>query len=724
MLSQVIFMTIKVFKEVIIMPESTLHINRLIHEKSPYLQQHARNPVDWFPWDDEAFEKAKREDKPVFLSIGYSTCHWCHVMAHESFENDEIAKILNDSFVCIKVDREERPDIDHLYMTVCQMMTGHGGWPLTIIMTPDKKPFYAGTYFPKESRFGRIGLVDLLPRLKWAWEKKRSEITSSADTITDTVREAFGESTAGEEPGLEVIRETYKHLVERFDNVYGGFGEEPKFPMPHNLLFLLRYWKRSGEETPLAMVEKTLKSMSMGGIFDHVGFGFHRYSTDEEWLVPHFEKMLYDQALIAYAYTEAYQATRVTWYKQVVEEIFVYVTRVLRAPEGVFYSAQDADSEGEEGKFYLWTLDEFRDALKEHREKIPILEKIFNVETEGNYRDESTGRRTGRNILHLKRSFEELSRIFKVSETEIQVMINEARQTLREVRDKRVHPDVDTKILTDWNGLMIASLAKAGQVFDNPEYVKMAEKAADYLLHNMKSESGMLVHAQRDAEKPVDGKLDDYAFLSFGLIELYQATFNVSYLRSAIDLSQEMLERFWDKERGGLNFSATTDHDLPLKTREFYDGAIPSGNSVAMLNLLKLARITGDTALEEKAYEIAKAFSSKVRQLPTAHTMLMSAIEFAVGPAYEAVIVGQSANDDTQDLIRTIRQAYLPNAVYLLRPIDEDKPDIERIAPHISSLTGEDGKASVYVCSNSTCLQPSSDKIIILESMKTGGTVS
>jgi uncharacterized protein len=645
-------------------------------------------------------------------------------MAHESFENEEVAKMLNDSFISIKVDREERPDIDHLYMTVCQMMTGHGGWPLTVIMTPDKKPFYAGTYFPRESRFGRIGLLDLLPRLKWAWEEKRDEIISSADTIINTVRDAFSESTAGDELGLDEIKETYTHLVERFDNIHGGFGEEPKFPMPHNLLFLLRYWKRSGEETPLAMVEKTLKNMSIGGIFDHVGFGFHRYSTDEEWLVPHFEKMLYDQALIALAYTEAYQVTGAIWFKQVVEEIFDYVMRVLRSPEGAFYSAQDADSEGEEGKFYLWTLDEFRDALREsnelkdQKENISILEKIFNVESEGNYKEESTGRRTGRNILYLKRSFEELAKIFKMPESEIQRIINDARHALRVARDKRVHPEVDTKILIDWNGLMIVALAKAGQVFNNPDYVKTAEKAADYILHNMKSESGMLVHAQRASEKPVDGKLDDYAFLSFGLTELYYATFNVTYLRSAIDLTREMLERFWDKENGGLNFSATSDLDLPVKTREFYDGAIPSGNSIALLNLLRLGRITGNTEFEEKASEISRAFSNKIRQLPTAHTMLMSAIDFAVGPAYEAIIVGRSENEDTKDLAKALRQAYIPNAVYLLRPVEQEKPEIDRIAPYVSKLHAEDGKASVYVCSNSTCLQPMSDKIIILETLR------
>jgi len=425
--------------------KETKYQNRLASEKSPYLLQHADNPVDWYPWNDEAFEKARQEDKPIFLSIGYSTCHWCHVMAHESFEDAQVAKLMNDTFVSIKVDREERPDIDGIYMTVCQMMTGSGGWPLTIIMTPEKKPFFAATYIPKETRFGLTGMLDLIPKIQDVWTNRKIEVIESSEKITSTIQQ-LSPGTPGEELNGHLLSSAYEALSARFDPEYGGFGSAPKFPIPHNLLFLLRYWKTTHDKKALQMAEQTMQAMRRGGIYDHVGFGFHRYSTDREWLVPHFEKMLYDQAMLVMAYTETFQATGKPEYEQTAREIIAYVLRDMTVPEGAFYSAEDADSEGKEGKFYVWTEDEIRQVLGDRAN--PVIE-LFNITKEGNFEEESYRRKTGQNILHLKVSLPEES----ASQWETD------RQKLFAYREERFHPHKDDKILTDWNGLMIAALA-------------------------------------------------------------------------------------------------------------------------------------------------------------------------------------------------------------------------------------------------------------------------
>ncbi|MFW9897596.1 MAG: thioredoxin domain-containing protein, partial [Candidatus Thorarchaeota archaeon] len=442
--------------------------NHLSNEKSPYLIQHSNNPVDWYPWGEEAFNKAKREDKPIFLSIGYSTCHWCHVMAHESFENYEVADLMNEVFVSIKVDREERPDIDKIYMTVCQMMTGSGGWPLTIIMTPDKKPFFAGTYFPKTTRFGRIGLIDLSNRIKILWNNQRVEIMNSANQITFNLTNIDQESP-GEKLSEYSLKKAYDMLSKQYDEINGGFGNRPKFPTPHNLIFLLRYWKRTGEKKALDMVKGTLQAMRNGGIYDHIGFGFHRYSTDSSWLVPHFEKMLYDQALIAIAYIEAYQATKNPKYKQTAQEIFTYVIRDMRSLEGGFYSAEDADSEGEEGKFYVWSEQELENILE--TKELDLIKEIFNINKEGNYLDESTGKRTRKNILHIKRTYEK-------------DILKSVKSKIFAEREKRIHPHKDDKILTDWNGLMIVALAKGAVAFRDNKYLKVAKKSIDFIFSN------------------------------------------------------------------------------------------------------------------------------------------------------------------------------------------------------------------------------------------------
>jgi uncharacterized protein len=687
--------------------------NRLIREKSPYLLQHAHNPVDWYAWGDEAFEKARKEDKPIFLSIGYSTCHWCHVMEHESFEDDEVARLMNDAFVSIKVDREERPDLDHVYMTVCQMMTGAGGWPLNVILTPDRKPFFAGTYFPKESRFGRLGMMDLAPRIKELWRTQREEVLQSVGKIMLALRQV-PDSSPGHLPGQDVLDSAYQQLAERFDPVQGGFSQAPKFPTPHNMLFLLRYWKRTGEIKALEMVEKTLQAMRLGGIYDHVGFGFHRYSTDAEWLVPHFEKMLYDQAMLAMTYTEAYQATGKPEYAKTAQDIFAYVLRDMAAPNGGFYSAEDADSEGVEGKFYVWNLEEL-DRVLESAEA-DLIKRVFNAKPSGNFEEEATGRLTGSNILHQKDSLSEIASELKLSREVLEQRLEEARKKLFSAREKRVHPHKDDKILTDWNGLMIAALSKGAQAFDRPEYADAAMKAADFILKTMRDPAGRLFHRFRDGEAALHAHVDDYSFLIWGLLELYETGFDVRYLQTALTLNNDFMAHFWDAGGGGLYFTADDAEELLLRKKEIYDGATPSGNSVAALNLLRLARMIANADLEHKAELLARAFSGNIKQFPSAYTQMLVALEFALGPSYEVVIAGRAGADDTHAMLRELRQVFVPGKVVLLRPMDEDLPAITGLAGYAANQVSVDGKATAYVCANYQCKLPTteSDKMIEL----------
>jgi len=688
------------------------HRNRLAGQHSPYLLQHAGNPVDWYPWGEEAFEKAKQEDKPIFLSIGYSTCHWCHVMERESFEDPEVARQMNDTFVCIKLDREERPEIDAVYMTVCQMLTGGGGWPLTIIMTPEKKPFFAGTYFPRDSRFGRPGMLQLTARIAEVWKGEREAVRRDAAKIAQALAQ-----TAADQPGdaldEQTLQAAFERLVERFDNQQGGFGSAPKFPTPHHLLFLLRYWKRTGSTAALEMVEKTLEAMRRGGIFDPIGFGFHRYSTDSRWLVPHFEKMLYDQALSAMAYVEAFQATGKPEYAQTAREIFTYVLRELTSPEGGFYSAEDADSEGEEGRFYLWTAAEIRKVLD--NEEADLVIRAFGVEEAGNFDQEATGKRTGANILHQSKSLLQLSKILNLPEAALTERLEAARGRLFEARDRRVHPLTDDKILTDWNGLMIAALAKGAQALGERRYREAAERAATFILNQMRTPEGRLLHRYRDGQAGLAALVDDYAFLIWGLLELYEATFDAGHLRVALELNQDLLRYYWDEKAGAFYFTAKDAEELLVRRKEAYDGAVPSGNSVAALNLLRLGRITGEADLERQASRIGQVFSESVRQAPSAFTQLLLAVDFAVGPSYEVVIVGEPASEDTRGMLAALRGFYSPNKVVLLRPAGEASPAIGEIAPFTQPQTSLDGKATAYVCSGYSCAQPTTDAGKMLE---------
>jgi uncharacterized protein YyaL (SSP411 family) len=671
--------------------------NRLAKEKSPYLLQHKYNPVDWYPWSDEAFQKAKQEDKPVFLSIGYSTCHWCHVMEYESFEDEEIARLMNDAFVSIKVDREERPDIDGIYMTVCQMLTGGGGWPLTIIMAPDKKPFFAGTYFPKDGRFGRIGMKELIPRIKELWQNKRNDILNSADHISSALQSAAA-LPAGNFLGEEIFKIAFKELESRFDNEHGGFGSSPKFPTPHNLIFLLRYWKRYGEKKALDMVEKTLLKMRRGGIYDHIGFGFSRYSTDPQWLVPHFEKMLYDQALLCMAYTETYLATKNPFYKKTVEEILEYVKRDMTFPEGGFYSAEDADSEGEEGKFYLWTENEIRNILS--GAEADLFVKVFNVKKEGNWIDSVHGTKTDTNILHLKNDISALAEENSLSEKELIDKIEFSREKLFAAREKRIHPHKDDKILTDWNGLMISAFAKAAQAFNNKEYSETAKKAADFIIGNMITKDGKLMHRYRESEAGITANADDYAFFIQALLDLYETISEIKYLKLAVNLNEVFINHFWDKDAGGFFFTPDYGEKLIVRQKEIYDGAIPSGNSVAMLNLLKIGRITANTEFDKMADSINKAFSNQVSKHPSAFTQFLVSLDFAIGPSREIIFAGKFNPED--QMLKSINEIYFPNRVLLFKDSDEALS----ITPYLQSYQALEEKTIVYVCENYTCKLP------------------
>ncbi|MHB8101480.1 MAG: thioredoxin domain-containing protein [Methanosarcina sp.] len=679
--------------------------NRLINEKSPYLLQHAYNPVDWYPWGEEAFEKARKENKPIFLSIGYSTCHWCHVMAHESFEDEEVAGLMNRIFVCIKVDREERPDIDNIYMTVCQIILGRGGWPLNIIVTPNKKPFFAGTYIPKKSRFSQTGMLELVPRIEEIWNRQHEEVLDSAEKITLTIQNMVSES-AGEGIGESILEEAYDELLNSFDSEYGGFERAPKFPTPHKVFFLLRYWKRSGNPEALHMVEYTLENMYRGGIHDHLGSGFHRYSTDSMWIVPHFEKMLYDQALIAAAYTEAYQVTGKELYKETAEGILDYVLRDLTSHEGGFYCGEDADVDGEEGTYYLWTLEEVRSVLDP--EETELIRKVFNLKEGGNFEEEIRGKKTGTNLLYITQSLGALAAELKVPTEEIASRVKLAKEKLLEARNKRNRPARDDKVLTDWNGLMIAALAKGFQTFGEEKYLKAAEKAADFILKTLYSPGKRLLHRYRDGVAGIPGTADDYAFLIHGLLELYEAGFELRYLKAALCLNRELLEHFWDPVHGGLFFTADDSESLIFRKKEFTDAAIPSGNSLEMLNLLRLSRITANPELEDTAEGLERAFSKLIQKIPSGYTQFLSALDFGLGPAYEVVIAGKHDSPDTEHMLEELWTYFIPNKVLVFRPEGKD-PEITNLATYTKMQVPIEGKATAYVCQNYECQLPTTE---------------
>jgi len=682
------------------------HQNRLAESRSPYLLQHADNPVDWYPWGEEAFKAAREQDKPIFLSIGYATCHWCHVMAHESFEDPEVAALMNEAFINIKVDREERPDIDQVYMTVTQMLTGSGGWPMTIIMTPDKRPFFAATYIPKNARFGRMGMMDLIPKVQAAWSDDRAKLLESAGQIVANLRTVGGHSQPGE-ISPSIIGTTRRDLASRYDAVEGGFGTAPKFPSPHNLLFLLAAGENDGDEKTIKMVSHTLEKMRQGGIFDHVGFGFHRYSTDKEWLVPHFEKMLYDQAMLVLAYTEAFRITGREDFGETAREIITYIDRDLKSPEGAFFSAEDADSEGEEGVFYLWTEKQLIDVLG--KDDAALATAVWNTSPTGNFLPEASSKASIDNILHLKGDLGATAKGLKLSEGKLQDRLDRIRIELLETRSKRPRPLLDDKVLGDWNGLMAAALARAGAVLEEPAYISQAQSAVDFVLSRMQDSKGRLLHRWRDGHAEIPAFLDDHVFLTWALLELYDATLEPRFLKDAVAIQEQTDTLFWDSDKGGYFFSAPDNEALLVRPKEIYDGAMPSGNSVAAHNLVRLGRLTGHTAFEEKAQTLMTAFGQSVSRGPSGHTHLIDAFQRAANPAFEIVICGKRDDPKTQTLLNTVQTAApARSSVLLLEPGAQGKA-IRKLAPFTEYHTPIDGLPTAYVCQDHQCQKPTTD---------------
>ena len=661
--------------------------------------------MDWFPWGEEAFAKARGEDKPVFLSIGYSTCHWCHVMEKESFEDPEVARLMNEVFVAIKVDREERPDLDDHYMAVSQALTGGGGWPLTIVMTPDGKPFFAATYVPRGNAYGRTGMLDLVPRIGGLWKSRRDEVLSSAKSIAAEI-DRLAEAPAGDGAFDEAsLVRAAGAIAAGFDAEHGGFGEAPKFPMPTVYPFLLRAWRRSGDAALLGMVEKSLAAMRNGGIYDQLGFGFHRYATDAAWLVPHFEKMLYDQALLALAYTEAWQATANDFYRRTALEVFAYVMRDLRSPEGAFFAAEDADSEGEEGKFYLWSAREIGSVLG--AEDAERFMRAYGVSEDGNFGRAGAGVEVGAegaSILNRKPD--------DVTSPGI------AEEKLREIRQRRVRPFRDDKVLADWNGLMIAALARAGAAFDEPSLIDAASKAADFVLGFMRGHEGRLFHRWRDGEAGISAFSDDYAFLAWGLLELYAAGFETRHLEAAIRISDDFIARFWDDAAGGFFLAADDSVDDRTQRRKaITDGVMPSANSVGLLVLARLGQITGRQDYRKKAEQLVRQYPRNAPDMALSLGAFFSTLDLVVGPSYEVVVAGDPAAADTKAMLRELHRRFLPRATVIFRPTDTADPPITRIAPFTAAQAAIGGRATAYVCEAGACRLPTTDIAVMLRQL-------
>ena len=671
------------------------HTNRLAHETSPYLLQHAHNPVDWYAWSDEAFAKAKAEDKPIFLSIGYSTCHWCHVMERESFENTAIAAVLNEHFVCIKVDREQRPDVDATYMEAVTLLTGAGGWPLSAFLTPEGRPFYGGTYFPPEARYGRPGFKQILTAMAEAWQAQRSQLLESADKINAHLNQAANLEAGTLDKGL--LDRAYSTLARIYDPTHGGFGGAPKFPQPTQLGFLLNHYYQTGQTQALDMVTHTLDVMNKAGMYDHLGGGFHRYATDAKWLVPHFEKMLYDQALISRVYLDAYKITGNTEYSRIVCETLDYVLRDLRDPGGAFYAAEDADSEGHEGLFYVWTPEQIHESLSDDQARVFMA--YYGVTESGNYEQ-------GQSILNVTEAMDTVAKQLDLSVQQAQVWLKEAQAKLFGVRAKRVRPHRDTKIITAWNGLFISSLARAGAALERPDYVLAAKTAARAMLTQLEVD-GRVMRGLAAGQVSGPGFLDDYAFLIAGCLDLYESTFETTWLDQANRLAGRMVTLFNDPAHVGF-FLAGNDVETLLTRghKPDYDGAVPSGNSVAAVCLSRLSRLTGSAAMTEKAEATLKFLASRMQASPVGLTTGACGLAFWMLPGTEIVLAGDLDDPALPVMQQALHRTYLPNTVTLWHPSSPQALAIEALVPMVKSMKEVDGKATVYICENFSCKQP------------------
>jgi len=670
--------------------------NALINEKSPYLLQHAHNPVDWFPWGKEALSRARNEDKPIFLSIGYSTCHWCHVMARESFENIQTADILNANFICIKVDREERPDLDEIYMRSVQMLAGTGGWPLSVFLTPDKTPFYGGTYFPPEPRHGLPAFNDLLQTIIQIWRDDREQIKQNSKHTLQLLNNSYLHK-----PGIrtetissDLLDNAYEQLILQFDSDYGGFGTDiryglvkiPKFPQPGFLSFLLRYYHRTKEKSALTMVEKTLYAMAEGGIFDHLGGGFHRYSTDNQWLIPHFEKMLYDNALLSRVYFEAYQITGDSFFSQIGKRTLDWVIQEMTSPGGGFYSALDADSEGSEGAFYVWSPTEINSVLD--KELSETICQYFGITQQGNFEG-------GSSVFHITKP---------VSDVNYPDATIKAMQQLLNARNQRERPATDDKIITGSNGLMISAFAAGYQVLHDKRFLEVATSAARFIFDNLLKE-GQLYRRYRDHEVAIPANLEDYAFFIAALLDLYEASFDSQWLKKAIQLNESMIEMFWDKADGGFYFNAYGETELIVSIKEAYDGPTPSGNSIAAQNLLRLAAITGNEELTTYAEKIFLAFGEQLEQNPLAHTQMLCGVDFYLSSPLQIVVVSQTIKE-ADAFVAEINRHFMPNRILILIDSDVTENELLDMIPLIKNRVAIQGNPTVYICENFTCKTP------------------
>jgi uncharacterized protein YyaL (SSP411 family) len=671
--------------------------NHLAHETSPYLRQHAHNPVDWYPWGEEALRRARELDRPIFLSVGYSACHWCHVMEHESFEDPEVGQLLNDHFVSIKVDREERPDLDQVYMTAVQLLTRHGGWPMSVFLTPDLKPFYAGTYFPPGERYGGQlpSFKRVLRSIIQAWQAQRDALEAQAGQLTEHVQLVSQVEPGTRELDAELLRRAAAQLRRAFDATYGGFGSQPKFPHPMDLRLLLRVWKRFGDDDALHMVRKTLDGMALGGMYDHLGGGFHRYSTDRRWLVPHFEKMLYDNALLTAAYLEGYQATGEPFYREAVEETLAYVLREMTSPEGPFYSTQDADSEGEEGKFYVWSAGEIKQALGD--DPAAAFAAVYDVTPEGNW--------DGHNILNRSRRLAQDARMLGMDEAELRGRLDEARRRLYEVRSRRVWPGRDEKVLTSWNGLMITAFAQAAAVLDRPDYAAAAARAADFILGRMRRPDGRILRTYGAGSEPkLNGYLEDYSAMLDALGWLYEATFAPRWLEAALALADQLVELFWDPAEGGFFYTGRDHEQLIARTKDPHDSSIPSGNALAATALMRLAHLTGRSDLQERALATLRLFGGLLSDSPQAAGQMLIALDFHLGPVQEFAVVGDPEEAQTKEVVRAIHQGFRPNMVVALRGKDATK-EVETLIPLLADRPAS-GTVTTYICEGFTCQAP------------------
>jgi len=691
--------------------------NHLISEKSPYLQQHAHNPVDWYPWGDEAFEKARTENKPIFLSIGYSTCHWCHVMERESFENDEIAKVLNRSFVPVKVDREERPDVDHIYMTYVQAATGSGGWPMSVFLTPDRTPFFGGTYFAPDNRYGQPGFGTILERIAATWQDKHDEIVKSSGEVIAQLKQISEPATSEHPtPDRATLDSTFQYFRRTFDSKHGGFGEAPKFPRPVALNFLFRYHALTRRAEALEMPLETLRAMAQGGMHDQLGGGFHRYSVDERWFVPHFEKMLYDQAQLAVSYIEAYQLTHDEFYASIARSTLDYVLRDMTDSEGGFYSAEDADSvidpanpkEKGEGAFYLWTAQELAQLLNEQMAE--LFKYRFGVEPDGNVHHDPHGEFTGKNILYVRHTIEETAQNFHLSEETVKAQLAKAVPQLLEARSKRIRPHLDDKVLTAWNGLMISAFAKAAQALDEPRYLIAAQRATSFILSRMYDQNtGILLRRFRDGDAAIPGFLDDYAFVTAALLDLYEADFNTAHLQHAITLTATMHELFEDTSGGAFYTTTAGDPSLVLRMKDDYDGAEPSGNSIALFNLLRLAHFTDRSEYRDAAQRTLRALSAKMVSQPVAVPQMLVALEYSQAIKREVVIVGDPKHDLTHAFLQKLHTTFLPHTIVLLVDSEATRDALAKYFPAVAGMREIDNQPTAYVCQDYTCQLPTNE---------------